>query len=120
MNRRTALKFGAGFGILGGVGLYGGYSLLPPSPSRTIQPVDVLARNLYTSLDDAQRAEACVAYDHPLRQCHNRGTWGGGRSVLLGSAEVVEIRGSSLSSTLQAELRKRQIVMQSEKIYTVA
>ncbi len=24
MNRRTALQFGAGFGILGGVGLYGG------------------------------------------------------------------------------------------------
>jgi 5'-nucleotidase, C-terminal domain len=36
------------------------------------------------------------------------------------TSEVVEIRGSSLSPTLQAELRKRQIVMQSEKIYTVA
>jgi uncharacterized protein DUF3500/5'-nucleotidase-like protein len=84
MNRRTALKFGAGFGILGGAGLYSGYSLLPPSPSRTIQPVDVLARNLYSSLDDAQRAETCVSYDHPLRQYHNRGVWGGGRSILLG------------------------------------
>jgi hypothetical protein len=25
-----------------------------------------------------------VPYDHPLRQCHNRGAWGGGREVLFG------------------------------------
>ena len=84
MNRRDALKFGAGLGVLAGAGLYGGYHLLPPSPSRSIEPVDTLARRLYTSLDSRQRAETCVEYDHPLRQYHNRGVWGGGSAVLSG------------------------------------
>jgi hypothetical protein len=84
VNRRTALKLGAGVGIVGGACLYGGYGLLFPSPSRNLEPVDVLARSLYASLDDAQRAETCISYDHPMRQYHNRGVWGGGRSVLLG------------------------------------
>jgi hypothetical protein len=84
MNRRTALKFGAGLGVLAGTGFYGGYQLLPPSPSRALEPVDTLARRLYDSLDSDQRAEMCVGYDHPLRQYHNRGVWGGGRSILLG------------------------------------
>jgi hypothetical protein len=84
MDRRTALKLGASLGVLAGTGLYGGYRLLPPGPSRDLEPVDSLARRLYTSLDDSQRAEACVSYDHPLRQYHNRGVWGGGRSILAG------------------------------------
>jgi hypothetical protein len=49
-----------------------------------LEPADTLARRLYTSLDDEQRAETCVPYDHPLRQYHNRGVWGGGRSIVLG------------------------------------
>jgi hypothetical protein len=36
------------------------------------------------------------------------------------AAEVVEIRGANLSATLQAELRDRQIVLQSGKTYNVA
>jgi hypothetical protein len=80
MNRRTVLKFGA----LAGAGVLGGYRFLPPAPSRTLDPVDVLARRLYTSLDSEQRAETCVGYDHPLRQYHNRGVWGGGRSIMFG------------------------------------
>ena len=84
MNRRTALKIGAGLGVAGGVGLLGGYQLLPPSPSSTLERVDTLARELYATLDPEQRAEACVPYDHPLRQYHNRGVWGGGRDILFG------------------------------------
>jgi len=84
MNRRTALKLGATLGIAGGAGLYGGYQLFLPAPSGTIEPVDRLAQSLFTSLDDSQRAETCVNYDHPLRQYHNRGVWGGGRSILFG------------------------------------
>jgi hypothetical protein len=84
MNRRTALKIGAGLGLTAGAGIYGGYRLLPPSRSARLESVDTLARRLYTSLDDEQRAETCVAYDHPMRQYHNRGVWGGGRSVLFG------------------------------------
>jgi hypothetical protein len=84
MTRRTALKIGAGLGVAGGVGLLGGYQLLPPSPSATLARVDTLARDLYATLDPEQRAEACVPYDHPLRQYHNRGVWGGGRDILFG------------------------------------
>src|SRR5881396_961315 len=84
MDRRTALKLGAGFGVLAGTGLYGGYRLMPPSPSPKLESVDALARRLYLSLDSDQRAETCVSYDHPLRQYHNRGVWGGGRSILFG------------------------------------
>src|SRR5215813_9845832 len=84
MNRRAAIKLGATLGITAGLGIYGGYRFLPPAPSRTLEPVDALARRLFISLDDAQRAETCVPYDHPLRQYHNRGVWGGGREILFG------------------------------------
>ncbi len=84
MNRRSALKFGASLGLLGGAGLFGGYEFLPPGRSRKLESVDVLAKRLYTSLDDQQRSDACVPYDHPLRQYHNRGVWGGGRGIFFG------------------------------------
>src|SRR2546427_13143405 len=82
MNRRAALKLGAGLGLLGGAGLYAGYQLWPPSPSRKPDSVDALARRFYASLDSNQKAEARVDYDHPLPQFHNRRVVGGGRSVL--------------------------------------
>src|SRR5689334_8927374 len=84
MDRRTALKLGAQLGVLGGVGLAGGYQLVPPGPSRELDHVDVLARRLFASLDAEQRADTCVPYDHPLRQYHNRGVIGGGRDILFG------------------------------------
>jgi hypothetical protein len=83
MNRRTALKVGAGLGVAGGAGLFG-YEVVPPSPSATLERVDALARELYGTLDAEQRADTCVPYDHPLRQYHNRGVWGGGREVVFG------------------------------------
>src|SRR5215510_5546225 len=84
MNRRTALKLGASLAVVGGTGLYGGYLLVPPRRSRALEPVDALAQRLYVSLDAEQRAKTCVSYDHPLRQYHNRGVEGGGRSILGG------------------------------------
>ena len=83
MNRRSALKVGAGLGLAGGAGVLG-YQLVPPSPSAQLERVDTLARHLYGTLDAEQRADTCVPYDHPLRQYHNRGVWGGGREVLFG------------------------------------
>jgi hypothetical protein len=83
MNRRTALKLGAG-ALGAGTASLAGYRLLPPGRSRNLEAVDTLARRLYTSLDAEQRAETCVAYDDPMRQYHNRGVWGGGRSILMG------------------------------------
>jgi hypothetical protein len=84
MNRRTAIKLGASLGVLAGTGFFSGYRLLPPGRSRLLEPVDTLARRLYLSLDAEQRAATCVEYDHPLRQYHNRGVWGGGSSVFAG------------------------------------
>src|SRR5262245_64023656 len=84
MNRRTALKLGASLAVVGGTGLYGGYHLVPPRRSRALEPVDALAQRLYVSLDPEQRAKTCVGYNHPLRQYHNRGVGGGGRSILGG------------------------------------
>ena len=43
--------------------------------------VDELAVELFAALPAEARAAACVAYDHPLRQCHNRGLWMGGLTI---------------------------------------
>jgi len=108
MNRRAAIKLGASLGVLAGAGLAGGYMLLPPGPSRRLEPVDSLARRLYTSLDTDQRAETCVSYDHPLRQYHNRGVWGGGRSIFLGfNRDQRQILTDLLYSGLSTEGRGR-------------
>src|SRR5262245_48464161 len=107
MNRRTVLKLGAGL-LAGGTGLYGGYQLVPPRRSRVIEPVHALARRLYTSLDPEQRAQTCVSYDHPLRQYHNRGVSGGGRSVLGGfTREQRQILTDLLYSGLSESGRER-------------
>ncbi len=83
MNRRTAFKVGAGLGVAGAAGTLG-YQVVPPAPSAQLQHVATLARQLYSTLDPEQRADSCVPYDHPLRQDHNRGVWGGGREVMFG------------------------------------
>jgi hypothetical protein len=83
LNRRSALKLGTGIGLAGAAGVVG-YQVVPPSPSAQLEPVDVLAREFVKSLDAEQRADTCVNYEHPLRQYHNRGVWGGGREVMFG------------------------------------
>src|SRR5215212_7546039 len=83
LNRRSALKLGTGLGLAGAAGFVG-YEVVPPSPSAQLEPVDVLAREFVKSLDAEQRADTCVDYEHPLRQYHNRGVWGGGREVMFG------------------------------------
>src|SRR5262245_30136511 len=103
MNRRTALKLG--LALTGGAAA--GYRLLPPGPSRHLEPADVLARRLYTSLDDEQRTETCVGYDHPLRQYHNRGVWGGGRSGFSFSREQRQIVADLLHAGLSEDGRRR-------------
>ena len=107
MNRRTALKLGAGVGVAGGAGLLG-YEVVPPSPSAQLERVDALARELFGTLDAEQRADTCVPYDHPLRQYHNRGVWGGGREVLFGfSRRQRRILTDLMYAGLSAEGRSR-------------
>jgi hypothetical protein len=75
MNRRQSLK---ALGVASGAALLGRFALLPPAPSRTIADPNDLARRFFDSLGPAERKQACVPYDHPMRQYHNRGVWGGG------------------------------------------
>src|SRR5262245_52052451 len=84
MNRRTMLKVGTTLGALVAAGAYGRFRLLPPRRSRVLESPDELARRLFAGLDPAQREAVCVDYDHPLRQYHNRGVWGGGLSIFSG------------------------------------
>jgi hypothetical protein len=82
-SRRQILKAGLGLGAAG-TGLAAYWRLWPPGPSALLEPVDVLAQRFFEGLDDEQRSDCCVPYDHPLRQVHNRGVWGAGRSVFTG------------------------------------
>ena len=77
MNRRGALAL---LGAAAGVGLVG-RRLLPPGPSGALASTHDLALDLFRSLDAESRAHACVPYDDPLRQYHNRGVPAGGVSV---------------------------------------
>lgn len=81
MNRRRLLKLGTSLGVLGGVTLFGRYALLPPRRSRSLDTVQNLALRLFEALDPPARERACVDYDHPLRQYHNRGVGGGGLEI---------------------------------------
>jgi hypothetical protein len=108
MHRRTLLKIGTGLGALGGLGFLVGERVLPPRPSRTLASVDELARRLYVGMEDEQRAACCVEYDHPLRQYHNRGVWGGGRGVFAGfDREQRQILCDLLHAGLSARGRER-------------
>jgi hypothetical protein len=85
MDRRRLLKLGMGAGALLGLGVWARNRYLPPPVSATLGGVDDLARALHDSLSDEARARACVPYDHPLRQFHNRGLWTGGLPVDAGT-----------------------------------
>jgi len=81
MKRRRFLKDGA---IWCGAAA-SGYSCLSAPDAEDLAPIDNLARSLFDSLDDSQKGELTVPYDHPLRQYHNRGVSLGGARVGLGS-----------------------------------
>ena len=85
MDRRQAIKLalrgGIALGALGGLGLWGRYTLLPPRRSARLESVEALAVRLYDSLDGTTRDRACVDYHHPLRQYHNRGVSCGGVDI---------------------------------------
>jgi len=78
------LRAGATLGALLAAGAYGRYRLLPPRRSKVLASVDELARRFFAGLEPDQRERVCVDYDHPLRQYHNRGVWGGGLSIFGG------------------------------------
>jgi hypothetical protein len=81
MDRRLLLKGGVGVGALAGVGGLVRYAFLAPPRSEHLASVDELAVQVFEALPETVRAEACVPYDHPLRQYYNRGLWAGGAVV---------------------------------------
>jgi hypothetical protein len=81
VNRRSLLKGAAGVGAVAGVGALGRYALLAPPRSERLESVDDLAVRIFEALPEALKTRACVAYDHPVRQCHNRGLGMGGVNV---------------------------------------
>jgi hypothetical protein len=81
MNRRRLLKGAAGIGAVAGIGALGRYAFVAPPRSEHLESVDDLAARIFESLSEAARSRACIAYDHPARQCHNRGLGMGGASV---------------------------------------
>lgn len=86
MERRKAIALvGTAVGAIAGAGVCGRYYLMPPSPSDPLESVDDLAARLFDSLSAGVRRRACVDYDHPLRQYHNRGVRGGGIPITSGS-----------------------------------
>ena len=69
MDRRQAIKLairgGVALGALGGLGLWGRYTLLPPSSSTLLDSVEALAVRLYDSLDATTRDRACATATQP-------------------------------------------------------
>ena len=82
MNRRQFFELGAG----ACASAIAGTACLGVPGTEALASVRSLATELYDSFDDATRNQVCVAYDHPLRQYHNRGVGlgGGGGDVLSG------------------------------------
>ena len=105
MERRSLLKWGGVAGAVAGAGWFTRSMLLPLWPSAQLDSPKVLATRLVESFDAETRARACVDYDHPLRQFHNRGLGAGGIDVdwsLLDAAQrslVTDLLYSGLSRT---------------------
>jgi hypothetical protein len=81
MNRRIVLKGVAGLGAVTGVGALARFGLLAPPRSEHLESVDALAGRVFAMLSEDARRRACIAFDDPLRQCHNRGLGMGGLSI---------------------------------------
>lgn len=105
--RRQVLQWGAGLGAAAAVGWGGIARLLPPRPSPRLDPVPDLAARLFDALDAGERAEACVGYDHPLRQYHNRGVDTGGIWALKLDREARSILVDLVHAGLSATGRER-------------
>ena len=79
MNRRQFFELGAG----ACASAIAGTAYLGVPGTEALASVRSLATELYDSFDDATRNQVCVAYDHPLRQYHNRGVGLGGVAIGL-------------------------------------
>jgi uncharacterized protein DUF3500 len=107
MERRQAIKW-LGIGAVGAAAAVAGRrTLFPPSRSAHLASVDSLAVRLFDSFDGDTRAAACVTYDHPLRQYHNRGVPTGGLKGSRFNWEQRQILTDLLYAGLSAQGRER-------------
>lgn len=110
MNRRSVLKTAVGLGAIAGCGGLGRYALLAPPSSSQLESVDALAVRIHDALSADVRSRACVPYDHPLRQCHNRGLGMGGANISAASLDwetrraLTDLLHAGLSATGRARL----------------
>jgi len=121
MNRRLLLKGAAGVGIVAGVAALGRYALLAPPRTGRQASVDDLAVELFAALPTEARAAACVAYDHPLRQCHNRGVWMGGLTISAAAVDwdTRRLLADVLHAGLSADGRNRVPLQDSTRFMGV-
>ena len=70
--RRQILKWGFGATAIAGAGVAGKSILLPPAPSAVLAPVPELAARLFEVLNEEERADAVVEYEHPAAVFHYR------------------------------------------------
>jgi hypothetical protein len=104
MRRRWLLKAGgtavAASAVAGGALAY---RFIPSTPGHQLGSSSDLANELLESVSPELRRALQVGYDHPYRQYHNRGVWGGGVNVAradLSRAQrnlIVELMHSGLS-----------------------
>ncbi len=81
MSRQLLMKAGLGICALTAAAAAARYSVLSPPPRRDGASMDELAAEIHADLSTSAGARACLDYDHPLRQMHNRGLWLGGLTV---------------------------------------
>lgn len=100
--RRMLALLGTTVGAAAGGMILGREFLLPPAPSAVLRPPRDLSIALFESLEGESRRRACVPFDHPLRQYHNRGVRGGG--LPISAATLSREQRSILTDLLHAGL----------------
>jgi hypothetical protein len=111
MNRRQLIKAGVALGIAGAAVPVARYCVLPPPATGLQRSREDLARFICAGLDEDAKAHACLPYDHPLRQFHNRGLWVGGVTVHAGTLGWQQRRALTdlVDLTLSAAGRERML-----------
>lgn len=124
MNRRRLLKVGGGAvaasAVAGGVLAY---RFIPSTPGDHLGSPAELARELLASVGPELRSAFQVDYDHPYRQYHNRGVWGGGVNVARADLSrgqrnlIVELMHSGLSGSGRSIIPEQMLLKIPDAVF---